>query len=82
MNESTSKNRRVRDVVTFWPPSSWVSSYGGTDALTPRPSTAVIAAVQKRGQGVWLQVEDGGRSFSTVIAIEDPQWACPDSVDG
>jgi hypothetical protein len=68
----TKKNRRVRDVVIFWPPSSWTCSYAGTDALTPRPSTAVIKAARSREQRVSLQVEDDGRLFSTVLTLQDP----------
>jgi hypothetical protein len=73
MTKRAFKNRRVRDVVTFWPPSSWTSSYAGADPLTPRLSKARIVAVRGRKQGVSLQVEDGGRLFSTVLIIEDAE---------
>ena len=72
MTKGTPKDRRVREVVTFWPPSSWTSSYSGTDALTPGPS-AIIAAVRRSELGVSLRVRDGDRFFSTAFAIEDPE---------
>ena len=63
-------DEKVRDVVS-WPPSSWVSSYSGFDKLIPDLTTATVERVTTRRDGVFLEIRDGERTFSSSIHVRD-----------
>jgi len=65
--------RRIEDIVSEWPPSSWAGSYSGLDPLSPQGQGATVVDAVLRRESIRLVVQSDRREFSTSLSVSDPR---------
>jgi hypothetical protein len=61
--------KRVKDLLTPWPPGVWVSSYSGLDPTSPNLESAVVTEATAEGHYIHLYISDHGHTYSVAISI-------------